>query len=738
MRERILATVEARDFIGRNGEIELLARHARGENLSRGLLLLSPPASGASELLKQTYDRLFGEAGDRVPFYFSLKDTDRSAEQFAVRFLETFLRQTVAFRRRDAKILDASPDVNELAELALPSDGYWIDRLLAISDGRNRLDDDCSFVRNCLSAPLRAAASGAKVFVMIDNLHEIERFAGGVDLLEELKEIYARADVNFVFAGRRRFLFEAAQTGATKLSDAEILHLEPLAFADAGDLIENLARKFDARINAQTRDLIACQFDASPTLINFLFDAAGERKSDLDSFQAIERIYADALFGGRIGKFYDGIFRTVAPNAEIRKNILGLLFDALTVETEKLPLDVWRRRVGLNGSKFDELMRRLNADEIINLTSGLVEAANKNTVLTDYVTASFRLELAAETRALVVGEMLSSFLKRAPRIMAKFYRQNSSLGFRELLSAFNCQKIPRVLLDYSVFKERYKGADDAAILEHIKENTEMFDLPQIVYTAHTAAFYPAMNQIAELERSAVALGFEESAYTNEDEIVWIAAEVDSKLEASRETAEFWCDRLEMVALVCNFLNYKIWLVAPEGFTPEACEHLQNRGAFASSRKQVELLIDLLGAKNIVGERANKNEYEIVVPMGEDTEMIAAHAVEELARKHAFTPKAINQIKTALVEACINATEHSLSPDRRIYQKFAFEDDKIVITISNRGLRLADQQATEIKPDEGRRGWGLKLMQTLMDEVKFEQVDDGTRISMTKYLTPANR
>jgi anti-sigma regulatory factor (Ser/Thr protein kinase) len=38
-----------------------------------------------------------------------------------------------------------------------------------------------------------------------------------------------------------------------------------------------------------------------------------------------------------------------------------------------------------------------------------------------------------------------------------------------------------------------------------------------------------------------------------------------------------------------------------------------------------------------------------------------------------------------------------------------------------------------KSKSGRRGWGLKLMKTLMDEVKLEQVDDGTRISMTKYL-----
>ncbi len=109
------------------------------------------------------------------------------------------------------------------------------------------------------------------------------------------------------------------------------------------------------------------------------------------------------------------------------------------------------------------------------------------------------------------------------------------------------------------------------------------------------------------------------------------------------------------------------------------------------------------------------------------------AIEEIARRHHFEPKAINQIKTALLEACVNAAEHSLSPDRKIYQKFTVEADKIIITISNRGLRLTDAKGEEFEPVEGRRGWGLKLMQSLMDEVKFEQVDDGTRISMTKYL-----
>jgi serine/threonine-protein kinase RsbW len=122
-------------------------------------------------------------------------------------------------------------------------------------------------------------------------------------------------------------------------------------------------------------------------------------------------------------------------------------------------------------------------------------------------------------------------------------------------------------------------------------------------------------------------------------------------------------------------------------------------------------------------------------MDDDAELIAAHAVEEIARRHNLDSQSVNQIKTALVEACINASEHSLSPDRKIYQRFRVEDDRVVLTVSNRGLRLA-ASAHRVEPDEGRRGWGLKLMRKLMDEVTIEQVDDGTRIVMTKYLKAA--
>jgi serine/threonine-protein kinase RsbW len=119
-------------------------------------------------------------------------------------------------------------------------------------------------------------------------------------------------------------------------------------------------------------------------------------------------------------------------------------------------------------------------------------------------------------------------------------------------------------------------------------------------------------------------------------------------------------------------------------------------------------------------------------MTDENELVSANALEEIAKRHNFEPKTINQIKTALIEACINAAEHGASPDGKIHQKIVIDDGRIEITVSNRGLRLSDNIPRKERQNDERRGWGLKLMETLMDEVRIEDVDDGTRISMVKY------
>ena len=365
-RKRILSAVSAEDFIGRTRELDALLAHAKGERRTGGLLILSAPTLGASELLRQTYDKIFAENGETIPLYFALKKSDKTAKQASIRFLQTFLQQTIAFRRQDAKIFDTSHEICELAEIAPPSDGYWIDRIVETCLRVSRLNDERGFIRQALSAPLRAAANNANFFVMIDNLHEAEDFTGELNFIEELGEIYARSSVKFVFAGHRRFIFDKFH------GNYESLELQPLSFTEAGLLAENLAENSAVKINEQTRDLIAVKFGGNPLFIRLILQAASKKGKDLSSFQRVEQFYADEIFGGRIAKFYDAIFDEISPNIETQKNFSGLLFDALTIEKEKSAIESWQRRSGLSAEDFYRAMRFLNDNEIIRVSSNLV------------------------------------------------------------------------------------------------------------------------------------------------------------------------------------------------------------------------------------------------------------------------------------------------------------------------------------------------------------------------------
>ena len=719
----IFARIESADLVGRAAELDRLFKHAKGESDSHGLVVLAAPSAGTSELLRQTYDHLFAAHESSIPFYFELKPSDLTAKNAARRFLSEFLLQAVAFRRRDARMINVSPKINEIAELSLPSDAPWIERLLETYNTDNDTNDDRSFVRNCLSAPLRAAANNANSFVMIDDLHVATQLSGGEAFVEDLIDNFSRATFPFIFAGQRRFLFAKTMFPA--------MAIEPLSFADTGKLAERLSAKMSVSINDQTRDLIAVQLGGNVLYTTSLFAAASAYGVALDRFDRIEQVYTDEIFGGRIGKHFDAAFDRILPDADVQRKVLHLLSQNLAVSNGNVPAAYWKRHAGMTDSEFRSALDALRFSEIIDVSSGVVHVDPSNIVLCDYMRGRIRLEIDGDPRALVVGEALSDNVKRAPQLMARFYRRSSAVGLREMLRTFDGRQVSPALIDYGKFKDEFKGGDDEKILKALKEDNVKISLPQIVYTAHTGDFYSKLNELCDIEASAVALGF---TYPNgQEETAWIAAEVESKLEAGRDIVEFWCDRLEMAALNCGFERFKLWLIAPEGFSPDAIELLKERNAFGSSRKQVELLAGILGADIPVSAEADANEYEFVFPMGENTEMIAAHTIEEIAKRHAFPAKAINQIKTALVEACINATEHSLSPDRKIYQKFVLDDDKITITVSNRGLRLADKIAKPITPDEGRRGWGLKLIKGLMDEVQIEQVDDGTRITMVKRV-----
>ena len=735
--QRILANVNRDEFVGRDAELQEIVRHASRLVDRRGLILLAAPGVGAAELLRQAYDQLFLRRGDPIPIYFALRPGDGSAET-ARRFFQNFLQQYIAYRRVDPALCDAPLGLQDLVELALPGDYELVADLVESFERQRAANDERDFVRFCLNAPHRVSASGRKVFQLIDYL----RLAASRDetmLGQELATAVARSG-SFTSVGLRRQIVSLLRGVEDGQEAAETIHLESLGDDDARRMVDVVARRYEVETNEPTRDLIVQQLNASPFFINQLFKAAREAKTSLTNFLNCQRLYVDELMGGRINRHFARILHEVAPQAQTRKTLLRVLYESAAGETHKASLWAWKKRLGVDAAEFERIVDALHVHELANSSAAFVEVNVDSYVWMDFLRAQYRLEVAGEARALVVATTLLDTLKRAPQTMARKYRRETALGLRDLVSYFNCQNVPASLFHYDRFAAAHKGADTESVNEALDAESDLIRLPQIVHATGCSAY--AASIPCGGERCAVAHGFEAADYTDENEVVWLAVEIESKLEASRELTEEWCNRLTALARDCGFQKVRLWLIAPEGFSPEACKLLNEQEAYGSSRRQVELLTARIKSEVRAEQAGHVDEYEMIIPMGADTELIAAHAVEQIARRVNFRPEAINQIKTALIEACINAAEHSLSPDRKIYQRFRLENDKLVITVASRGVvpaNLASDNGHEVRAKDekedskSRRGWGLKLIQTLMDEVEFERVDDGTQLRMTKYI-----
>jgi anti-sigma regulatory factor (Ser/Thr protein kinase) len=740
---RILGRVSSDEFVGRAKELNQIVFHPRKSSEGRGLLLLMAPSAGVSELLRQAYDQLFDRREDIVPIYFALTRGETTAVSAAIEFLNAFLIQYVAFRRNEPSLCQASLTLKDLIQLAPSADLEWIERLVEGYNVERFGNDDRAFVRFCLSAPQRVPKRNGCPYVMVDGAQLAERFDGPGDLGAEILRIFSRSNLPFAMAGLRRQVLDAAHRASCDFESLDILRLGKLGEDDARRLVEHVAIRQRVVINEQTRDLLVQQFDSSPFFISALLQAAREKNAVLDTYLDCEKLYVDELMGGRIHRYFASLLEEVAPQPEIRRDLVRILCEAAVGEWRKSSFESWRKRLHLEPNHLEQILHRLHIQEFINWDGSAIEASGGSMTWKDYLKVRFRLDILDEPRALVVADTITGALKRAPHTMARHYHRVSTLGLRALLARFDCQLVPRSLLHYDQFADLYKGLSPEEIAEALDQETDLIRLPQLVHVANGAAFSPELHLGADEERCVVGHAFEGATYTDANQVIWLAAEIESKLEADKEVTEMWCEQLERLARNSGFARPRIWLISNEGFSEEAMLAIEERDGFASSRQQVELLTARISETQTTPKPSSEpDEFVMILPMGEDNELLAANTVEQIARRLNFRPEAINQIKHAIVEAYINASEHSFSPDRKIYQRFRFESDKLVITISSRGVvpsNLAAQnpeQGTQVDEGEAvkeRRGWGLKLIRSLMDEVEFERVDEGTSLRMTKYL-----
>ena len=134
----------------------------------------------------------------------------------------------------------------------------------------------------------------------------------------------------------------------------------------------------------------------------------------------------------------------------------------------------------------------------------------------------------------------------------------------------------------------------------------------------------------------------------------------------------------------------------------------------------------------------KPVVELKLPILPNMELIATQTAEVIARHMELTEDQGAEISMALIEACINAFEHSKS-DNNVFIHFLIEEDSLIVKVIDQGIGF-DKTKVEIPKienkvgkEERKRGWGLQLIQELMDSVEFESNNEGTTVTMKKNI-----
>jgi serine/threonine-protein kinase RsbW len=134
---------------------------------------------------------------------------------------------------------------------------------------------------------------------------------------------------------------------------------------------------------------------------------------------------------------------------------------------------------------------------------------------------------------------------------------------------------------------------------------------------------------------------------------------------------------------------------------------------------------------------NERAVKLILPNAVGYERIAMASLASYAKMYGFAPDRIEDLKTVVAEAAINAMEHGNQgrPDAVVNIAFHYCDDAIQIMVADQGEGIKkilpnpdiERIVSEIDPPVG---FGLYLIRQLANEVEFNiNVDSGHCLRM---------
>ncbi len=732
---------EAEHFFGRKEEMERLQGMTRDlvRGTGRSVHLWGPPGIGKTELLRQFAARLFREGEGVLPFYYAFPRMEWELNHFAADFAGSFVVQYLAFQRNDLSLLETIQAPDNIFAL-LREEGSDAGRFLSERyhyflnyDSRRSPSAEVALLPGQF-----AEAQGWNVLLLLDDFSRLSRYRPSL-LVDWPREAFLARRATVVTAGRE-------EAGPGILGDGELAgalgawEMGPLEEEGAGRMLRSLLRVAGLEMSAELRGRLLRQVDCSPFYLGALVrEIKGGAAVDE---KALQRAYAAVVCRGEIRRYWLQILAAAATSRSGLRSALEVLGHCRGEGEKHLDVALVASRLGWSREAVDEAARLLARAGIIRIDCSRIRVV-PDRVLGDFADA-FISEESGTNGSFVEAALVAKKIESTGEDGRRAIREEGRLRLRALMESWSGQEVPRVLFSAGDFGKRFEKVADEDVGEELGREKGKIRVPRVVSVASGIVASHAGRP--GFDADAVAWAFPGETVSLEKPICWVvkvldgAAVEEGEVEGFARTVESLPERGDLIPS-----KTVKWLISSgQGFTPEALTRASRARVLTSTRYQVEILGRLLGVElkgffapePRVGEAEKRLEFEMTIPMVSETELVAARAVEQLAESMNFEPGEIGKVKMALVEACINAFEHSGLPEGKVKILFSVLGESLTVRVENRGRRFVPRRIAA-KGGSGemrKRGWGLNLIRELMDEVEFEPKEDGVSLVMVKHLT----
>jgi serine/threonine-protein kinase RsbW len=142
---------------------------------------------------------------------------------------------------------------------------------------------------------------------------------------------------------------------------------------------------------------------------------------------------------------------------------------------------------------------------------------------------------------------------------------------------------------------------------------------------------------------------------------------------------------------------------------------------------------------------DEHTIEVNLPNKLGYERIAMSCSATFAKIVGFLPERVEDLKTAVSEACLNAMEHGNlnHPEKRVLVTMDYKDHTFRVSVMDQGegmgnsLEIPERHDIDSKIEqlETPRGLGMFLIKQLVDQVEYNKMtEDGHMVRMVLKLT----